>query len=148
MATEKKVARLEKLSLSLTTNLGNYESMKLEAEWTPLEGETEAQSVSKVQQKMIGCITAALTDRLHRKLLSLNSTSSYDMEQGKMAANGQPIQKLTLETEKEQATVQAIVKKIEQGVKLDTIFAYYTFEAKALGAIEAAAVLNCININW
>ena len=143
--TKKGPSMATKMSLSTTTNLGNYESMKLEMEWTPLPDETEEESTRRAQKKMVGCITAALSDRLDRKIDSLNATAAFDMKQ---QGETTKIKLLTMSTKEEQAKVQAIVRKVESGVSLDTIFQWFTFDTKALDVLRVAAHLNCINVNW
>lgn len=139
---KQKLNKVEKFSLSITRNLGNFESMKVEAEWTPFETDTDAESVCRMQRQLEAAITAAIADRTKKKLQALNCEAAFNFEHKK---EGEQYPQMV--TTKDEELLQRIVNRLDAGTPPETVFKYYTFNENALKVISIAVIMGTNNLN-
>lgn len=147
------------LNLQIVVNIGNYESLRLGAEWTPESDNTTAEMIAA--DKQLRETACAIIDARKTPAVVINANDRKD-------ANGNQIErpqgenktqvaqqhvesaKVTQMREKaarkpltlESKELQPIIKRIESGVKLEKVLEYYEPDEQALNALKIAAKLN------
>lgn len=120
------------LNLQIVVNLGNYESLRLGAEWTPESDDTTAEMIAA--DKQLRETACAIIDA-RKAEMAQQTTESAKAAQTQEKAAKKP---LTLESKE----LQPIIKKIESGVKLEKVLEYYDPDEQAINALKLAAKLN------
>lgn len=132
------------LNLQIVVNIGNYESLRLGAEWTPDKTEP---NIAEEMQKADAVLREAaqkIIEQRHKEQKEAQSAAQQVTAKEKITEEGnahqtaEKKQKLTIAT----PCFQKILKRIESGVKIETVLQYYEPDDEAMKVLKLAGKLN------
>lgn len=110
-----------------------YESIRLGGDWTLEEGETEQQAMSKA---------LAMLEQFYAEHTGQKPKTESALAPAPAKTDDKPSGKTPLKMETDAKTIEQICKRIESGVKLETVLMYYELDADAMKVLELAAEMN------
>lgn len=136
------------LNLQIVVNIGNYESLRLGAEWTPdyssktlTSGEYQLENAAEMiaADRQLREMASAIIDARKQPTQAAQAIAAKETTASKTNAP-QTAKKELLTLAHPQ--LQKIVKRIESGVKLEKVFEYYDADEQAMNVLRAAARFN------
>lgn len=154
--------RVNTINLQMVINLGNYETLRVGAEWTPDSNQTMEEAMLAADKELRESASALLQARggvektapVQQPAAPANVAPAAQNEPEKKDAAAAPAPEAKTETPAadpkddrelltfENPKLQKVIKRIEAGVSLDTVAQYYRFDDNAKKAVEMAAKLN------
>lgn len=144
---------LKTINVQVVLNLGNYQSLRIGGEWSAEAGLTFEEMSKRCYEELKKGASAIMEQQQQPKEQQQQEETTSEKPE-KEAEQRQPEQRPTEQrqveqqkTGKEKLTmentkiVQQIVRRIEQGVKLEKVLEYYEPDENVTKIFEAAAML-------
>lgn len=130
--------KLNTINLQVVINLGNYETMRLGAEWTPDENQTLDEAMAMADRELRDAAAKVLDERKNpqpqptrqQAIEAEEQTAKVEAEAAKSAENPdleEDARELVAFNTKKFAN---IIKRIEAGVPLSTVEQHFKFDAE------------------
>lgn len=152
--------RTNTLNLQVVVNLGNYETLRLGAEWTPEDGKSWSDSMREADAELRTIASRIVEERKQAPVAPATPVVPVapvaPVEEQKVNITELPAAEedvpIVAEHEdtrelitKDSPKFAKILKRIEQGVVLDKVLQYYRFDETAQNVVEFCARLNTLN---
>lgn len=130
--------KASKLTIEATFNLGNYESIRLGAEFSVDKEKGYDEQMRDADIELRKMLFSIVEQRKAEKQASAAVNTTKKEESITETKNGSQKEKLTIE----HPQFQKILKRIESGVKLDKVLEYYEPDEQALNVLNLAVKIN------
>lgn len=124
------------LNLQIVVNLGNYESLRLGAEWTPDNSQDLVAEMHAADLELRKAAAAIIDARKAEKASAVQTTAPTE----KAPQTQESVQKKPLRFDSQE--LQSIIKRMEAGVPLERVLQHYEPDEQALNVLKLAGQLN------
>lgn len=125
-----------KIDVQIVVNLGNYESLRLGAEFTPNIGQPLEEAFTEADKELRKAAAAIIDARKAEKAAAVQTTTPTE----KAPQTQENAAKKPLKFDSPE--LQAIIKRMEGGVPLDKVLQFYAPDEQALNVLQLTENMN------